>query len=58
MRASVRALTNSSGTVTGSFTYNAWGQTTGTSGSATTPFGYAGYYFDPASGFYYLQARW
>jgi RHS repeat-associated protein len=54
----VRALTSSSGTLTATFTYNAWGTTTGSTGTATLPFGFAGYYYDGASGFYYLRARW
>jgi RHS repeat-associated protein len=56
--ASTRAITNSSGTVTGSVTYDAWGNETGTSGSITTPFLFAGEYLDSPSGFYYLRARW
>ncbi len=55
---STRAITNSSGTVTGSVTYDGWGNETGTSGSITTPFLYAGEYLDSPSGFYYLRARW
>jgi RHS repeat-associated protein len=55
---SVRAITNSSGTTTATFTYDAWGNETGSTGSATTPFGFAGQYLDSASGFYYLRARW
>jgi RHS repeat-associated protein len=55
---STRAVTNSSGTVTGSVTFDAWGNETGTSGSITTPFLFAGEYRDSASGFYYLRARW
>ena len=55
---SVRAITNSSGTVTGTFSYDAWGNLTGSTGSATTPFGIAGAYLDPSNGLYYLRARW
>jgi RHS repeat-associated protein len=55
---SIRAITNSSGTTTGTFTYDAWGNETGSTGSATSPFGFAGEYLDSASGFYYLRARW
>jgi RHS repeat-associated protein len=44
---SVRGTVNSSGTLTGSVTYDAWGNPETTSGlTATTPFGYAGYYTD------------
>jgi len=55
---SIRAITNSSGTTTGTFTYDAWGNETGSTGSATTPFGFAGEYLDSASGLYYMRARW
>ncbi len=55
---SIRAITNASRTTTGTFTYDAWGNETGSTGSATTPFGFAGEYLDSASGFYYLRARW
>ena len=55
---SVRAITSSTGAVTASFTYDAWGNANGTSGSATTPFRYAGGYLDPSSGLYYYRARW
>ncbi len=55
---STRALTSSSGSVTASFTYDAWGNLTGSTGSATTPFKYAGQYLDSATGLYYMQARW
>ncbi|HEY5274299.1 MAG TPA: RHS repeat-associated core domain-containing protein, partial [Acidimicrobiales bacterium] len=55
---SIRAITNSSGTTTGTFSYDAWGNETGSTGSATTPFGFAGEYLDSASGLYYMRARW
>jgi RHS repeat-associated protein len=55
---STRAITNSSGSVTGAVTFDAWGNTTGATGSATTPFKFAGSYLDSTSGFYYLRARW
>ena len=55
---SVRLITDATGDVTGSFTYDAWGNLHGSNGSASSPFGYAGYYEDPTSGLYYLQARW
>ncbi|MFZ2058810.1 MAG: RHS repeat-associated core domain-containing protein, partial [Acidimicrobiales bacterium] len=35
-----------------------WGNLTGSTGSATTPFGFAGAYLDPSNGLYYLRARW
>ena len=55
---STRALTNSSGSVTATFSYDAWGNLTGSTGSATTPFMYAGQYYDSATGLYYMQARY
>ena len=55
---STRALTNASGSVTATFSYDAWGNLTGSTGSATTPFMYAGQYYDSATGLYYMQARY
>ena len=55
---SVRAIADPSGSLTAAFSYDAWGNLTGTSGTATTPFRWAGAYYDQASGLYYLRARW
>jgi len=55
---STRALTNSSGSVTATFSYDPWGNLTGSTGSAATPFMYAGQYYDSATGLYYMQARY
>jgi RHS repeat-associated protein len=55
---STRALTNSSGSVTATFSYDPWGNLIGSTGSATTPFMYAGQYYDTTTGLYYLQARY
>jgi RHS repeat-associated protein len=55
---STRALTNSSGSVTATFSYDPWGNLTGSTGSATTPFMYAGTYLDSSTGLYYMQARY
>jgi RHS repeat-associated protein len=55
---STRALTNSSGSVTATFSYDPWGDLTGSTGSATTPFMYAGAYYDSSTGLYYMQARY
>jgi RHS repeat-associated protein len=49
-------LTNSSGTVTRSYAYDAFGVSAGTAGD-TNPFRYAGEYFDTEIGTYYLRAR-
>jgi RHS repeat-associated protein len=54
---SVRALSNSSGVVIGTATYDAYGSTTATTGT-TTPFGYAGQYTDNESSLVYLRARY
>jgi len=55
---SVRGIVNTSGTVKGSFTYDAYGNLTGSSGNVTTPLQFAGQYFDSESGLYYLRARY
>jgi RHS repeat-associated protein len=55
---STRLLTSSSGAVTGTYTYDPWGNITSQTGTATTPFLYAGQYQDPGTGFYYLRNRW
>lgn len=55
---STRVLTDSTGTVTGTFTYDSYGQQTGSTGTASTPFGWAGEYRDVESGLIYLRARY
>jgi RHS repeat-associated protein len=55
---STRALTNSSGAATGTFTYNSYGGIQASTGTATTTLGYAGQYTDPTTGLTYLRARW
>jgi RHS repeat-associated protein len=55
---SVRGAVNSSGTVTGTTSYDAWGNPMTTGGlSSTTPFGFAGGYTDP-TGLVYLINRY
>jgi RHS repeat-associated protein len=55
---SVRGVTNSSGALTATTGYDAWGNPETTGGlSASTPFGYAGGYTD-ATGLVYLLARY
>lgn len=55
---SVRAELNSSGAVTSSFRYRAYGQIAQSNGtSSPTYLGYAGQLIDP-SGLYYMRARW
>ncbi len=53
---STRALTNLAGQIIGRATYDPYGRPTAIEG-ATTPFGYAGQYTDPETGFQYLRAR-
>jgi RHS repeat-associated protein len=55
---STRVLTDSSGAVQATFTYDAYGNTTGKTGTATTALQYAGQYVDAESGLEYLRARY
>ena len=57
---STRALTNSSGTITDTYNYEAFGTSLGGTGSTTNPFtwiGRFGYYQDTASGLVYVRRR-
>jgi RHS repeat-associated protein len=54
---STRLLTGSTGTVTGSITFDAYGNKTGSTGTSTTPLGYAGQYTSSDTGLIYLRAR-
>lgn len=54
---STRLVTDSSGNVAGSYSYDAYGNVVGHSGTATSALQYAGQYTDPASGLSYLRAR-
>ncbi len=54
---STRLLTGSTGTVTGSTTFDAYGNKTGSTGTATTPLGYDGQYTSSDTGLIYLRAR-
>jgi RHS repeat-associated protein len=51
-------LTDSAGVMRGSFSYDAYGDGVGSTGSYTTPLGYAGQYRDAESGLIYLRARY
>jgi RHS repeat-associated protein len=51
-------LTNSSGSVVATFTYDAYGNLTGSTGTATTPLGFAGQYTDSETGLIYMRARY
>jgi RHS repeat-associated protein len=55
---STRVLTNSSGSVVGTSSYGSYGQPIGSTGSASTPMGYAGGYTDSESGLQYLVHRY
>lgn len=50
-------LTGSAGTVSGTWAYDAYGNTTVHTGSGATPLLYNGQYLDTESGLYYLRAR-
>jgi len=54
---STRTITDDTGAVVGTATYSPYGQTTATTG-VTTPFGYAGAYTDPETGYLYLVHRY
>ncbi|MBF4563291.1 transglycosylase SLT domain-containing protein [Microbacterium sp. VKM Ac-2870] len=54
---STTELMNQAGTVTGSYSYSAWGSVSTHSGTAT-PIQFAGAYADTETGFLYLQARY
>ena len=55
---STRLITDATGMVVGSATYDPYGNLTGSTGTATTPVGWAGEYRDATSGLTYLRARW
>jgi RHS repeat-associated protein len=55
---STRLLTDAHGGVLGTFSYDAYGNLTGSTGTSTTPFGWAGQYADSDTGLIYLRARY
>jgi RHS repeat-associated protein len=55
---STRLLTTAAGTPLETISYSAFGASTITSGTASTPLLYAGTYTDPTTGLIYMQARW
>lgn len=55
---STRALTDATGNITATYSYNAYGTTTAHTGTATTPVQYAGGYHDPDTNLYYLVNRY
>jgi RHS repeat-associated protein len=54
---STRLLTGSTGVKEASMTYDAYGNTTGTTGTATSPLGYDGQYTSTETGLIYLRQR-
>ena len=55
---STRVLANASGTVTATYTFDAYGNTSTHTGTATTPLLFAAQFQDSESGLYYLRARY
>ncbi len=55
---STRLITSTAGVNIASYSYDAYGTSTATTGTATTPLGYAGEYFDTESGLIYMRARY
>jgi RHS repeat-associated protein len=55
---SVTSLTNAAGAVAETYTYDAFGKLTASSGSITNPFRYTGREFDSTTGLYYYRARY
>jgi RHS repeat-associated protein len=55
---SIRALTSPTGQILATRTYDPYGNVTKTTGSYSTPFGYAGEYTDANTGLIYLRARY
>ncbi len=54
---STRLLTGAGGVVSATFSYEPYGAQAGSTGSATTPFEFAGELVDPETGLQYLRAR-
>ena len=55
---STRALADATGTVAATYTYDAYGRLSGSTGSVNNPFRYAGQYTDAESGYQYLRDRY
>jgi RHS repeat-associated protein len=55
---STRLLTDSAGVVRGTFSYDAYGNLIGSTGTYSTPLGWGGQYRDSESGLIYLRARY
>jgi fibro-slime domain-containing protein/RHS repeat-associated protein len=55
---SIRALTDETGTVTDTYTFSAFGELLGHTGTDPQPYAFAGEPYDPNTGFQYHRARW
>jgi RHS repeat-associated protein len=55
---STRLLTDASGSVLATYTFDPYGNLTGSTGSSTTAIRFAGQYWDSESAMYYLRARY
>jgi RHS repeat-associated protein len=51
-------LTDTAGTITDTYFYNAFGEELAKTGTTENEFRYVGEQWDPNAGFYYLRARW
>ena len=55
---SVTSLTNSTGTLANSYTYDSFGKLTASTGTLTNPFQYTGRDFDAETGLFFFRARY
>jgi RHS repeat-associated protein len=55
---STRVITNTTGAVVGTATYDGYGNKTGSTGTTTTPLGYDAQYIDADTGLIYMRARY
>ncbi|MGC2327827.1 MAG: RHS repeat-associated core domain-containing protein [Candidatus Sulfotelmatobacter sp.] len=55
---SVSSLTNSASAIASTYSYDAFGNLTASTGTLTNPFRYTGREFDPETGFYFYRARY
>ncbi|BAS18379.1 tRNA nuclease WapA (plasmid) [Arthrobacter sp. Hiyo8] len=55
---STRALTDNTGNVVATYSFDAYGKTTGHTGTSTTPLQYTGGYTDTETSYIYLRARY
>jgi RHS repeat-associated protein len=55
---STRALTNAGGSPVATYSYDAYGKVSASTGSVTTPLGFTGQYTDAESGLTYMRARY